>query len=102
MASSCIIAYCDIASQYYRLTLAEDGRTVIDFSLYFTSPPRSAWQPVELTTDASLRPCPVCGSRIVNQCACMRRLMPCEPLVGFRFSCIYCSYLRLLGPASAL
>ena len=66
MASSCIIADCDIASQYYRLTLAEDGRTVIDFSLYFTSPPRSAWQPVELTTDASLRPCPVCGSRIVN------------------------------------
>lgn len=97
MEHSYVIAYCNIARQQYKLTLAEDNRTVIDFSFY-TEPPRgNSFKPHSLTTDSSLRPCPICGSRRVRECDCARHTLPCEPLVGFRFSCIYCSKLCILG-----
>ena len=99
MSQGYAIAYCDIARQYYRLTL-KDNRTVVDFASCdgdsIINHSNSA-RKTRLTTDSSLRPCPVCGSRVVGRCDCLRRVLPCEPLVGFRFSCIYCSNLRFLA-----
>lgn len=97
MANGYVFAYCDIARQYYSLTLMDDGKTVSDFTFCDAPAKRGGKITTCLVTDASLRACPVCGGRAVAQCDCMRRVLPCEPLVGFRFSCIYCRNLRLLG-----
>ena len=96
MRSGYAIAHCDIAEQYYRLTLENDGSTVVDFNLEPGAGRAEGIPTPKMLTGAALRSCPICGSRRVAGCGCARRVLPCEPLPGFRFSCVYCEHLRIL------
>lgn len=97
------IARCDISRTLYRLTIADDGRTVTDMAPARLPLPRlySANRRRVAYTDDSLRPCPVCSSRRVGGCSCAREQLPCEANTGFRFACIYCDRLQIIGKFTA-
>ena len=96
MASA--LAYCGRSRQYYQLVYQPETHTVTDFLLYKPSAPTQTGPSSEtFVTDPSLCPCPQCGGRTVAGCGCAAAQLPCEPHVGFRFSCIYCRYLQVLS-----
>ena len=85
---------CALSQECMELTLR--GQTVTDV-MPATPPDSFSFRPmIKLRTAAALRPCPVCGSRSVAGCSCIRDSLPCEAHMGFRFACVYCDRLQRL------
>lgn len=95
------LAYCSVSKQYYQVICGQNARAVTDFLPCKPPAPMSVSPVTEvLETDPSLCPCPRCGQRMVGGCGCAPKYLPCEPYVGFRFYCVYCSQLQLYSPRS--
>lgn len=93
------IAYCETADQCYRLQLDNNERIILDFAISRRKPVhmQNVSRGLRLETAAELRACPVCGSRVAAGCRCMTKALPCEKNIGFRFPCVYCSRLKIIG-----
>lgn len=94
-----VIAYCAKSEQYYRMKLDKDENTILDFAVSRRKAVNLQPAPkgMRLETSRALRACPVCGNRTACGCGCMVRSLPCERNIGFRFPCVYCREMKIIG-----
>lgn len=93
------VLYCPVAEQFYSAVeqMNEGDGRIVSFLLEKPPQGKVAIHPrTRLVRKVSpkLRSCMICHSDVSCSCECLRKQLPCEKKVGYRFQCLYCKKLQ--------